>query len=117
MSKEYMDLIPVINEEYSWQLRGSDKVIVNVIHKGFYNSFAVKYLNKSEESEIELDSYGSYVWQKIDGKKKIRDIITEIITDLGEERNLAEKRAALFFEMLRMHRLIRLVRPDRVEIT
>lgn len=105
-----MDLIPVINEEYSWQLRENDTVIVNVIRKGLYNSFAVKYLNRSETNEIELDSYGSYVWQKIDGKKKIKDIIVEIINDLGEERELAEKRAALFFEMLRMHRLIRLER-------
>lgn len=102
----YVDLVPIINEDNSWKFDECNKVLIVVKNKGFINSLAIKYLGKPENKEIELDRYGSFVWQRIDGIKNIQGIINDIIETFGEERILATKRAVMFFEMLRVNHLI-----------
>jgi len=104
--KNYIDLIPMINNENTWEFDEANKVIIKVRNKGIVNAFAIKYLNKEPEKEIELDRYGSFVWQQIDGVNTIQDIIDNIIETFEEERVLATKRTVMFFEMLRINKLI-----------
>lgn len=103
----YVDFIPLINEENTWDFDNSNKIIIKIKNKGIVNSLAVKFLNKPEVCEIELDRYGSFVWQQINGQNTIQDIIEEIIETFEEERILATKRTVMFFEMLRMNSLIK----------
>lgn len=104
--KNYIDLIPMINDENTWGFDGANKVIIKVRNKGIVNAFAIKYLNKEPEKEIELDRYGSFVWQQIDGVNTIQDIIDNIVETFEEERALVTKRTVMFFEMLRINKLI-----------
>lgn len=43
-----------------------------------YNTIAQKIFKKPRYSFIKLDEYGSFVWQKIDGKKSIYEIGKEL---------------------------------------
>lgn len=106
MVRNYFDLVPIINKENTWIINEDNIVVIKADYKGIVNKFAIKYLKKPKIREIELDGYGSFVWQKINGTRTIFDIINAISEELGEEKELAEKRAAMFFEMLRVHRLI-----------
>lgn len=106
MAEDYFDLIPVINEENTWSVDINNNVIISAKKKGIVNKIAIKYFKKPEKREIELDGYGSIVWRKINGKKSIHEIVEEIIRELGEEREFARQRAAMFFEMLRFRELI-----------
>ncbi|MBQ3584679.1 MAG: PqqD family protein [Lachnospiraceae bacterium] len=110
MVKNYFDLIPIINMENTWEINEQNVVVIQVQKKGFLNRMAVRFFNRSDKVEIELDGYGSFVWQKINGQKSISEIVEEISKELGEEIELAAKRAAMFFEMLRMHRLIQFLK-------
>lgn len=109
MVRNYFDLVPVINNENTWIINEENIVIIKADNKGLVNKLAIKYLKKPEKKEIELDGYGSFVWQKINGKSTVFDIINAITEELGEEQELATKRAAMFFEMLRLHKLINFV--------
>ena len=51
---------------------------VTVENTGFYNTIAQKIFKKPRYSFIKLDEYGSFVWQKIDGKKSIYEIGKEL---------------------------------------
>lgn len=110
MVKNYFDLIPIINMENTWEINEQNVVVIQAQKKGFLNRMAVRFFNCSDKVEIELDGYGSFVWQKINGQKSISEIVEEISKELGEEIELAAKRAAMFFEMLRMHRLIQFLK-------
>lgn len=109
MVKNYFDLVPIINNENTWIINEENIVVISADNKGLVNRLAIKYLKKPEKREIELDGYGSFVWQKINGKSTVYDIINAITEELGEEKELAAKRAAMFFEMLRLHKLINFI--------
>lgn len=109
MVKEYLLLVPVINEENTWKTDENNIVIITK-EKSSILSKILYCKKKKEKREIELDRYGSFVWKKIDGKKTISEIINEIIDEMGEEKETACKRATIFFEMLRVHRLINFIK-------
>lgn len=109
MVKEYLLLVPVINEENTWKTDENNIVIITKEKSSILSK--ILYCKKTKEKrEIELDRYGSFVWKKIDGKKTISEIINEIIDEMGEEKETACKRATIFFEMLRVHRLINFIK-------
>lgn len=105
--RNYVDLIPVKSDDIIWEFDWTNKVIIKIKNKGIINSLAIKYFNKEPEKEIELDRYGGFVWQQIDGINTVQSIIDNIIETFEEDRILATKRAVMFFEMLRVNKLIR----------
>ena len=66
--KNYIDNIPKIND-MKWDVSEDGIVEITVENTGFYNTIAQKIFKKPRYSFIKLDEYGSFVWQKIDGKK------------------------------------------------
>ncbi len=67
-----LDRIPQVNKE--WKLLKNNIVEVKVENKGFFHTLAQKLYKKPRFSYIELDAYGSFVWQQIDGQKTIYEI-------------------------------------------
>lgn len=109
MVKDYLFLVPVINNENTWKTDENNIVVIMKEKNSIFEKIFFK--NKTrEKKEIELDSYGSFVWRKINGKKTISEIIDEIVNEMGEEKETASKRATIFFEMLRVHRLIEFIK-------
>ena len=75
--KNYIDNIPKIND-MKWDVSEDGIVEITVENTGFYNTIAQKIFKKPRYSFIKLDEYGSFVWQKIDGKKSIYEIVMNI---------------------------------------
>ena len=46
----YEDLIPVINNEYKWELTSDKNVVVYVINKGFFHTCARKFMKTPQIS-------------------------------------------------------------------
>ena len=107
MTRDYFDLVPVIKETHSWKMDLNKNVIIHVNKQGILHRIAANVFRRPKEQVVELDGYGSLVWQKINGKRTVGDIVEELMGELGEEATLARRRAALFMEMLRIHGLIR----------
>lgn len=106
MVKDYVKLIPQIKENNTWRFDFQNKVIITVYEKSRWHKIKEKIKGKEENIEFELDRYGSFVWQQINGENTIEDIINNIVETFEEDRGLATKRAIMFFEMLSMHKLI-----------
>lgn len=94
--ENYLDKIPVINDK-QWKLTEDDCVEVTVENTGFYNTIAQKFFKRPRFSFIQLDKYGSCVWQQIDGKKTIYEI-GQILqqTHKGAADKLYERLSAFF---------------------
>ena len=58
----YMDKIPCINLNYTWEQSPDGIIVIEMPHTGFYHKIAQKYFHKPKKSHIRLDRYGSTLW-------------------------------------------------------
>ena len=94
--ENYLDRIPEINDK-KWELDDNGFVEVTVENTGLYNTIAQKFFKRPRYSFIKLDTYGTCVWQQIDGKKTIYEI-GQILKDThkGAADQLYERLASYF---------------------
>lgn len=100
-----LDLTPI--KLYSEEI-GEDELVTVILPK-FKNKLAVQFISpriKSSVFKIKLDKFGSDVWQRMNGKKKVHQIIKDVIHKFGDEIQPAEERVTKFLFQLYEQRLI-----------
>lgn len=102
----YLDKIPVHPAEIPWKTDEYGIVTLEIENKGAMNRIAQALLKKPKVSFIHLDKLGSFVWQKIDGKKSIADIAPEVDDLFGEDAHPLYERLAQFFNVLDSYKFI-----------
>ena len=104
--KNYMDFVPAHNPEYTWKKKENERVEVAVVNKGFYNRIAQIFFKRPAISYIELDEYGSYLWQQIDGKKDIYLLSKKMQEHFGEKAEPVVERLVKFMKTLQVNHYI-----------
>lgn len=67
--ENYLDFVPAVNGQNTWD-RGEDGVVtIHMVNRGFYNTLAQKLFHTPRVSHIKLDEYGSFLWTRIDGRQ------------------------------------------------
>ncbi len=103
--KNFLDYIPVISQKNTWDLN-EDIVTINMKHTGFYNRLAQKIFHTPEISRIDLDEYGSFVWQQIDGKKTVGNIAEELKNKYGKDAEPLYDRLVKYMQILYNNKFI-----------
>ena len=101
----YLDLTPIRLE--SEEIDENNIVIILVPR--FKNNFAKKYIIpklKSSHIKLKLDAIGSVVWLSIDGKKKVREMLPELVNKFNDDNESMEKRLTKFLTLLYDYKLI-----------
>ena len=106
VSANYLESVPVRSEERLWRLREDGLVEIDMENKGFYHSIAQKFFHKPRVSHISLDKYGSVVWQSIDGKNNVMDIIHRMEDAFPEEKSRMLDRVVTYMATLQNNRFI-----------
>lgn len=101
----YLDFVPVHNPSFACTVNDDGIVTVLVEWQGFYHRIAQRFFHRPRVSEIELDSYGSFVWQAIDGTKNVYTISQELESHFGATEK-ALPRLIKFLEIMRDHHMI-----------
>lgn len=105
--KNYLDYIPVRNNEYRWDVLEDGIVEIYVINKGFFNKIAQKFFKAPKMSKIKLDEYGSLVWKCIDDNKNIGEIAQEVRSSFEDEEKVFYSRLIKFFQILKENQFIK----------
>lgn len=105
--KNYLDYIPVRNNEYKWTVLEDGIVEIDVINKGFFNTIAQKFFKAPKVSKIKLDEYGSIVWKSIDDIKDIGEVAQEVRSNFDDEEKVFYSRLIKFFQILKENRFIK----------
>ena len=88
--ENYLDFVPAVNGQNTWD-RGEDGVVtIHMVNRGFYNTLAQKLFHTPRVSHIKLDEYGSFLWTRIDGVKTVGQLATvrpagEIYADFTQQ--------------------------------
>ncbi len=106
VSPNYMESIPVRSDARPWRIGEDGMVEVDMENKGFYHFLAQKFFNKPRISHISLDKYGSEVWQNIDGKNNISDIVNIMLKKFPKEKDRMLDRVVTYMATLQRNGFI-----------
>lgn len=104
-----MDRVPQICADKKWTVMEDGIVEITVENKGFYNVLAQKFFSKPRYSFIKLDTYGSFVWKQIDGKRSIYEIGKILEENYEEAGTQLYERLCTFFKILENNRYIQTI--------
>ncbi len=106
VSANYFESVPVRSEDRPWRVTEDGMVEVDVENKGFYNTIAQKLFRKPRISHIALDAHGSAIWQNIDGKNTVMDIIKIMERDFPNDDGRMLDRVVTFLATLQTNGFI-----------
>lgn len=106
-SKEnYLDYVPRPNRLFETSVNEAGHVEILTEHRGFYNKIAQVVFKKPRFSHIELDDFGTFIWQTMDGKKSIYEIGADVKNQFGEKAEPLYERLSKFMKILHDHHYI-----------
>ena len=105
-SKNYLDLVPQINEGLNWNKDENGIVTLEIENTGLFNRIAQKVFKKPKISFVHLDELGSFVWLLIDGKTNISDMGVSVKEHFGEKAEPLYEKLVKYFEILKSYNFI-----------
>lgn len=100
ISKNYFDGVPRRREDRPWRVKEDGIVEIDMENRGFYHFIAQKFFRKPRVSHISLDRYGSVVWQSIDGKNTVLDVIHIMEKEFPNEKDRMLDRVVTYLATL-----------------
>lgn len=110
--ENYLEYIPAISEKNDWSVK-DNKVTVHMVHRGFYATIAQKFFSKPRVSHIDLDTYGSFIWQQIDGKKNIEAIAKAFKEEFQDKAEPLYDRLIKYMQILKNNGFIYYVGKEK----
>ena len=105
--ENFLDYIPVISEKNRWDADESGKVTIHMVHHGFYAWIAQKFFHRPRVSHIDLDELGSFIFQRIDGRRTVGQIAELVNAEFGQEAEPLYDRLVKYMQILRNNGFIR----------
>ena len=99
-SQNLLDLVPRQSKKYKFEVDEEGKVTVFVENKGFFNLAAQKLFKKPRFTQIHLEEFGSFIWQKIDGKRTVKEIADLLHEKFGEKADPLYPRISVYVKTL-----------------
>ncbi|HEY9574160.1 MAG TPA: PqqD family protein [Lachnospiraceae bacterium] len=98
--KNFLDLIPLISPSLDWEVNEKDEVTIHIPLKGFFHWIAQKGFKKPSVRHLSLDTYGNFIWKRIDGKRSVYDIALEVEEHFGEDAKPLYDRLVQYMKIL-----------------
>jgi glutathionyl-hydroquinone reductase len=98
--ENYLDFVPRPNRLFETSVNEAGHVEILTEHRGFYNKIAQKVFKKPRFSHIELDDFGTFIWNQMDGKKSIYEIGADVRNQFGEKAEPLYERLSKFMKIL-----------------
>lgn len=106
-----LELAPTRNVQ--WE--SADNQMVVLLIPKFKNRFTVKYLQPllaKKHFHLKLDTYGSFVWNQLDGITTVMKIADNMKEHFGESVEPVYERVGKFIHMLQREKFISLNHPN-----
>lgn len=101
----FLDYIPLVSDKITWSVN-EDIVTIDIYHKGFFPWIAQTFFKRPKVSHIKLDSYGSFIWQHIDGRNNVSAIADALSAKYGPDAEPLYDRLVKYFIILKNNNFI-----------
>lgn len=99
--ENYLDYIPKHNSRFPYRKKENNRIEVKVHNTGLFNRIAQVVFRRPKYSYIELDDFGTFIWEHIDGEKTVYEIGNAVKERFGEEAEPLYQRLLQFLQILR----------------
>lgn len=106
----FLKLIPLKNEKFEWKINDEGLVQIIIPRNGILDRIVRVFFKTPEVMRIDLDKYGSCVWNSIDGKRNVEEIGRILKEEFGNEIEPLYQRLATYINILRNNKFIILSR-------
>lgn len=106
MKKNYLDFVPKRNKLVEWSQDKKGIVTLKVKNRGLFNRIAQIFFRRPKESNIELEEFGSFIWQAMDGEKSIFEIGSLVKEKFGQKAEPLYERLSAYIKILRKQEYI-----------
>ncbi len=98
--ENFLDYIPKHNSRFLWAVNDQGHVEINQPNTGLFNRIAQLLFKRPKTSQIELEDFGSFVWQNMDGVKSVYDIGKLVKEEFGEKCEPLYERLSVYVKTL-----------------
>ena len=102
-----LDMIPIRNEKILWEIK-EDQVILTINRDRTFDRLMHKLFKTPLKTTVELEAFGSFVWQKCDGTSTIHYIANHLEEHFGEKVSPVLERLLVYIKSLRDNNFIHL---------
>ncbi len=99
--KNLLDMVPKHNSLVPFTEDKKGIVTLQVKNRGFYNRVAQIIFRRPKVSYIELEEFGSFIWNQIDGKKTVMEIGELVKNKFGTKAEPLYDRLGTYMNTLR----------------
>lgn len=101
-----MDTVFLPNPDRPWHRSRDGKIVIDVENRGIHHRIAQKIWHKPKVSHISLDSYGSALWECMNGSNTVYDIVMAMKEQFPQEEDRMLDRVVTFLGTLQNNRFI-----------
>ena len=104
--ENFLDYIPAVSPRNTWEADETGTVTIHMVHRGFYAWLAQRFFHRPRVSRIRLNAMGSFVFQRIDGKRTVGALAELVKAEFGEDAEPLYERLVQYLKILRNNGLI-----------
>lgn len=104
--ENFLDYVPKHNDLYPYEKKENGRIEVRVHNRGLFFRLTQILLKKPKYSYIELDEFGSFVWEQIDGTRDVYEIGKQVKHQFGEKAEPLYERLSQYIKILRRNSFI-----------
>ncbi len=104
--ENFLDYIPKHNVLFPYEKKENGRIEVRMRHRGLIKKFTQILLKKPKYTYVELDDFGSFVWEQMDGERSVFEIGKRVKEHFGKEAEPLYERLTKFVQILRRNGFI-----------
>lgn len=112
VGRNLLDMIPRRSPAFPWRVSEAGTVEIIVPRNGLLERLVRKIAKTPAALTVDLDDFGTFVWQAIDGQRNTQAIGLLVQEAFGEKAEPLYDRLGLFMQLLRNNRFIICGYPD-----
>lgn len=108
IKKSVSEIIPVKSKNVTCMKNRSGFTTVTILRNSILDKIVHKFLNTPQKFDIDLDEFGSLVWDLIDGKRSVYEICNETKNRFGKTTEPVYKNVITIIKQFSHNQMIKL---------
>ncbi len=104
----FLELVPKKTVKYNWEVTDSGLVQIIIPRNGIIEKIIRPLFKTPKIMRIDLDTFGSFVWNSIDGNRNIEEIGDMLKMEFGKKIEPIYERLGKYVNILRNNKFITL---------